>query len=140
MKDKIDFFIGEIIRLENFYPEKWEEILRYFVKINSILSDNEISDIDLVIYSSRKLLNSLKIEELKTISNIYISQIFYNRANILNNICLGDKNFKKIPDFVDKRKLKVHLYDEDPVFKEKGITIRGGWRDIKPINSFTFNI
>ena len=141
MKEKIIFFINEIENLQKNFEENWELILRYLVKINSILSDKSISDINLICFTIKELDDKIKVKELRTIINIYFSQIFYNRADkIYPELFLGEQNFKNIPNFVDQNKLKVHLYKKDEKFKEKGINIRGGWLDIKSVNSFTFNV
>ena len=79
-------------------------------------------------YSNLKVTN----KELKTIGNIYFSRIFYNRAEVLEYpLRLGNQDFKPIPDFVDKSKIKEHLFSLDPSFESKNIYIRGGWLDRK---------
>ncbi len=132
MRDKLDFLLGEILRLENTFPDSWEVIFRYFVKINTLLSSiTETKDKEVLEFIDEYQMKVTN-KELKTIGNIYFSKIFYNRAEVLEYpLRLGNQDFKPIPDFVDKSKIKEHLFSLDPSFESKNIYIRGGWLDRK---------
>lgn len=143
MEKKLDFIVSEIGRLSNLdFNKNWEVIFRYLVKLNSILSNENIKD-SVLINVIKKLLEENKGNEIRTILNIFFSEIFKNRATPLSkDLYLGKIFDKEIPDFVDKNKLsKIQkLFEEDPIFLEKNIHIRGGWLDKKNPNSFTFEV
>jgi len=138
--ENLNFYLNEIIRLEAEYPDSWELIFRYFIKINSVLSDNS-TNIDTVINFIKNFFLRVTNNELQSIGNIYFSEIFFNRSIPLKETrYFGNQNFKEIPDFVDKSKLKIHLFEKDPKFETKNISIRGGWLDLKLIKSSNFDI
>lgn len=141
IKRYIDTYCDEIIRLEKDFDKQYEIILRYLVKANTLLSNTSISSVNDVMYFINKL-NVISDKRLETILNIYFSEIFYNRAEVLDKkLVLTDQDFSTdIPDFVDKTKIKTHLFEKDPSFGAKNIILPGGWLDLKNINSFSFDV
>lgn len=137
INEKINFIITEIIRLEDNFDENWELIFRYLVKFNSILSNDKVNN-NIVFEKCNYLLNNINNKNLKTIINIYISEIFYNRAKKLeSNLKIGKTNFKEIPSFVkNNNKIKTNCFKLDEKFKNKNIDIVGGWLDIKNPKKF----
>lgn len=133
MKEKIEFYISELLRLEPDFPEEWEVILRYLVKLNTVLSFDG-TDITLVADTIVQLNQKLTDSDLQTIVNIYFSRIMLNRAKKLEeDIYLGDQTFRELPAFVDRSRIKTHVFESDPIFESKGIHIRGGWLDTRRI-------
>ena len=134
--ENLDFYLNEIVRLEPEYPDSWETIFRYFVKINTVLSNEAVSTktvTDFIGNFSEKVKN----EEIQTIANVFFSEIFYNRAVPLKNKRIfGEVNFKELPDFVDKNRVKTKKKKKDPSFEAKNIEIRTGWLDLKSNKSF----
>lgn len=131
--NNLDFYLNEIIRLEPDYPDSWEVIFRYFLKINTVLS-NESTSINEVTGFINDFFSKVKNEEIQTIGNIYFSRVFFNRAVPLKEVrTFGEVDFRELPDFVDTSRVRADIYKKDPSFEAKNIMIRGGWLDLKSI-------